>query len=345
MVETQESSVAPHANVGGQSREQERHIEEDAAKNLINQFKDDHLRRRRRASSFEFVIVSLILYSFLLVKFLEVGKLTDAVPANDALFLVMRSLFNDPIGVGLIILTAAEMFMIQLTKNTIIVNLATKSLPDFKINDQSIAPYIDTISANTQSISVSTNLSAASADEVEKCFRSMLRRSRSSLNDYSRRPNALLMVGGFVALLGLAFFFFTLPSTAVLPSEIQQKDLMRMMIDISPRLLMLLFIQILAGFFLKQHRAAIEDFRYYESIHRLREDMFASYLIKKNYGNKQDVSKITDELLKDRRLHIIKKGEILSSQDVYRSEANEMQGLAEKLLNLIKTEKKAADKP
>src|SRR5258708_11550799 len=36
-------------------------------------------------------------------------------------------------------------------------------------------------------------------------------------------------------------------------------------------LLMLLFIQVLAGFFLRQYRAGMEDFRYYEALVRRRE--------------------------------------------------------------------------
>jgi hypothetical protein len=69
-------------------------------------------------------------------------------------------------------------------------------------------------------------------------------------------------------------------------------------IQLLPRLLMLIFIQILAGFFLRQYRSSIKDFRYYKSVLRDRERQYISYTLRKSLDDKTALLKFADEALK-----------------------------------------------
>jgi hypothetical protein len=126
---------------------------------------------------------------------------------------------------------------------------------------------------------VHEKLAEDKSDTVKWEFQEYLHRSRAAASMAQRRPNALLFIGTIIALLGLVFFIVTLPDSRfgiVLPStgpaeEITSHDVWSTGLRLLPRLLMLIFIQVLAGFFLRQYRASMEDFRYYESILRDRE--------------------------------------------------------------------------
>src|SRR5262249_51825908 len=72
---------------------------------------------------------------------------------------------------------------------------------------------------------------------------------------------------------------------------------------------MLIFIQILAGFFLKQYRSSMEDFRYYESVLRNREAQNLSYALRKEINDKKSLVAFADEIIKDPKVGILSKGE------------------------------------
>ena len=64
-----------------------------------------------------------------------------------------------------------------------------------------------------------------------------------------------------------------------------------------PRLLMLIFIQVLAGFFLRQYRTSMEDFRYYDLVLRQREAQLLSYILRKQTGDKKAILTFAKEIM------------------------------------------------
>jgi hypothetical protein len=187
----------------------------------------------------------------------------------------------------------------------------------------------------------------ANLDPVERTFAAYISRSQTAVRFAQRRPNALLFVGTSVAVAGLIFFVLTLPGSRYLfiditPSTTDLKaDLWSSMLQLLPRLLMLIFIQVLAGFFLRQYRSSLEDFRYYESVLRYREAQYLSYTLRREMGDQKALLKFADEILKQREFGQLGKGQTTIALEAQRSELNEFGTLYEKFASLFARAEKA----
>lgn len=92
--------------------------------------------------------------------------------------------------------------------------------------------------------------------------------SRNLAQNLYGRSGVYLLVGVFVAFSGLAFFYMeTLSSTAYKGMEL--------VIVLAPKFGILFFIELVAFFFLRQYRSAMDEFRYYEAVKRKREETLA----------------------------------------------------------------------
>lgn len=98
--------------------------------------------------------------------------------------------------------------------------------------------------------------------------------SRKTAGKLFGRAGVYLFIGVMIAATGLAFFYAASSTAIAKPSA----DVSHALLDLAPRFGILFFIEFLAFFFLKQYRAAIDEFRYYEAITRSREEMVFSYL-------------------------------------------------------------------
>jgi hypothetical protein len=189
-------------------------------------------------------------------------------------------------------------------------------------------------------------------DEIERHFRTYIERSQAAKDSAQRRPTALLFIGGGTAILGVFFFIATLPGGAfgVLPTptstsmstpapSMTAQDLWPAALQLLPRLLMLIFIQVLAGFFLKQYRAAMEDFRYYESVLRHRESQYLSYILRKEPNGNQAMLKFADELLKEREFGVLVKGQTTTTIEAQRAEGNDINAFYERIAALVTPKK------
>lgn len=91
------------------------------------------------------------------------------------------------------------------------------------------------------------------------------------------RAGANLLAGVIIAFFGLNFFYYR--SLSMRPNF----DIMNHFLELIPGFGILFFIEFIAVFFLKQYRIAMDDFRYYESVRRHRQEnliilnMFAEY--------------------------------------------------------------------
>jgi hypothetical protein len=80
------------------------------------------------------------------------------------------------------------------------------------------------------------------------------------------RAGVYLIVGVFIAIGGLGFFYFRTPSVS------EQQTVVERALSLLPGFGILFFIEFVALFFLRQHRAAMDDFRYYDAVRRRREE-------------------------------------------------------------------------
>lgn len=106
--------------------------------------------------------------------------------------------------------------------------------------------------------------------------------SRQFAEDLYTRSGVYLLVGVGVAVSGLFFFYYQTPEF----SEVQ--SLTYLLLLLAPKFGILFFIELVAFFFLKQYRSAMDEFRYYESVARYREEVFCLFQMSVASGQKLD---------------------------------------------------------
>jgi hypothetical protein len=97
-----------------------------------------------------------------------------------------------------------------------------------------------------------------------------------------RRINTHLILGLFIGLVGLGVWFFSFSLETGGP--ISTADLVR---EMTPRLTILLFIELLAGFFLRQYRVGVEDFKYFLEVQRRLAARHIAYLLIRGTDDKE----------------------------------------------------------
>ncbi|MFQ2666582.1 hypothetical protein ACK3ZY_05595 [Aeromonas caviae] len=87
------------------------------------------------------------------------------------------------------------------------------------------------------------------------------------------RAGVYLLIGVIIAFSGLAFFYIeTAKDVPVIINDLIEKPTSSSILDMLPKFGILFFIEMVAFFFLRQYREAMDEYRYYESIKRRREE-------------------------------------------------------------------------
>jgi hypothetical protein len=107
---------------------------------------------------------------------------------------------------------------------------------------------------------------------------------------------------------------------------------------------MLLFIQVLAGFFLRQYRSSMEEFRYYEAVLRHREAQHLSYAIRDKMADKKALMYFANDLLKERDFGTLTRGKTTTMLEAQRAESNEFLSLYERLAAFVARKEKGERK-
>lgn len=312
-----------------------------------HEFYERH-RRRRLASMFELFIYVLavsgaIARAYVLMGAGPVYVITDSAVVFTTFLLVI------------------SVFFLLLTGSTPLVALFQKgSLQSFLNPMTGISDLLEIAAARTASKAIVgadlvpgdivrkiSKSQLIPPDKAEQTFLAYLARSQTAADNARRSPTALLLAGTFIALLGLVFFILTLPGSRYglfLPSDQtpSTQDIWSTFIQLLPRLLMLIFIQVLAGFFLRQYRLAMEDFRYYESILRHREAQYLSFTLRKSEGDQEALIEFAREIMKDQQYGVLGKGQTTAALEAMKAERNDFAGMYEKIAGLVAEGKKAA---
>ena len=108
-----------------------------------------------------------------------------------------------------------------------------------------------------------------------------LARSSRLADDTLRRSNTHLLLGLMMALAGV-FLFFMLNSRSPIPppNPMTWESVLVYSIALLPRFAILVFVEVTAGFFLKQYRLAMGDYRHFEELQRIRESELLSYSLR-----------------------------------------------------------------
>jgi hypothetical protein len=142
-----------------------------------------------------------------------------------------------------------------------------------------------------------TSETASVVDKPEHRLSLFARTSGKLAERLFNRGGVYLLVGVIIALVGVTFFFFqTLSITqAIHPltasaaptgPNLQSINIADILLLLGSRLGILFFIEFVAFFFLRQYRATMDEFRYYEAIKRSREDnLIILLLAKESWGD------------------------------------------------------------
>lgn len=185
---------------------------------------------------------------------------------------------------------------------------------------------------------------AGGADRIQGIVEQLLDRAKATASSAQARPSALLLIGGVIALAGLFFFFFTLPAM----TEQKALDIWMRLVLVTPRVLMLLFIQVLAGFFLRQYRSSMEEFRYYEAMLRRREEIALSYAIRKELNDRKLIAELAKTVLTTSDFSRLGKGETTTILEMHKNSDNEFDTLIGQLTRIVegaRVEKKKKSSP
>jgi hypothetical protein len=109
-------------------------------------------------------------------------------------------------------------------------------------------------------------------------------------NKIYTRSGVYLLFGVIIAFSGVLYFSFQ--KVSIPPKS----DISEIVGLLAPRFGILFFIEFIAFFFLKQYRAAMDEFRYYDTIKRNRESQLAIFLMATNELPEKDFTTVVDKL-------------------------------------------------
>jgi hypothetical protein len=154
------------------------------------------------------------------------------------------------------------------------------------------------------------------------------------------RSGVYLIFGVLIAFSGIAYF--SLQSISI--ATPQTTDISTQLIALAPRFGVLFFIEFIAFFFLKQYRAAMDEFRHYDAIKRNRESQLAIFLMAtKEFPEKSFVT-VVDKTNFFEYIGRLASGETTELLESNKQNKNEIEGIKDLLSELIK-KVKPTEKP
>lgn len=180
---------------------------------------------------------------------------------------------------------------------------------------------------------------ALSTDELSsspptKLFAYYAASSRRLSQSIYSRAGVYLLVGVFVAFSGLAFFYAQTAQLA--PSSLEG---MTLLVTLAPKFGILFFIELVAFFFLRQYRAAMDEFRYYEAIKRNREETLALIRIAADSGKPIDPIDLVKNESFFSKAGVLGKDQSTEIIESRKLEKNELD-LLEKVIDVVSRSKK-----
>lgn len=182
----------------------------------------------------------------------------------------------------------------------------------------------------TDSLSID-ELSASSATKLFSYYASSSRQLSQSIYG---RAGAYLLVGIIVAFSGLVFFY---SQTAQL--KFDGDDDFAILSELVPKFGILFFIELVAFFFLRQHRSTMDEFRYYEAIKRNREETLALIRIAADNGTPIDPIDLVKNDSFFSKSGVIAKDQTTEILESRKLEKNELD-LLEKVIDIVSRSKK-----
>lgn len=139
-----------------------------------------------------------------------------------------------------------------------------------------------------------------------------------------RNASLYLFSGVLIAIVGLGFFY-TQTLSAI---SLGVLDFSRTMLSLAPKFGILFFIELIAFFFLKQYRTSMDEFRYYESLKRSREETYAIVRLMMLDGGKIDMLKLIEKYGFRTKVDKLEAGQSLDHLEARKLDKSEIEILA-----------------
>lgn len=188
--------------------------------------------------------------------------------------------------------------------------------------------------AELRVLSDAMSTEALSSSPATKLFAYYASSSRRLSQSIYSRAGVYLLVGVLVAFSGLAFFY---SQTAQLSSVAPEG--FSLLISLAPKFGILFFIETVAFFFLRQYRAAMDEFRYYEAIKRNREETLALIRIAADSGKPFDPIDLVKNESFFSKAGVLGKDQSTEIIESRKLEKNELD-LLEKVIDVLSRSKK-----
>jgi hypothetical protein len=108
---------------------------------------------------------------------------------------------------------------------------------------------------------LSANVGSDDEEQPDDLFREVSVRASFLATRMEKRTNTYMILGVAMGFIGMFFWFWTFNSSLA-----KQMSVTEFVESAIPRITILLFIELLAGFFLRQYRIGVEDFKYFYEI-------------------------------------------------------------------------------
>jgi hypothetical protein len=159
------------------------------------------------------------------------------------------------------------------------------------------------------------------------------RSSRQLAKSIYGRAGVYLLVGVLVAFSGLAFFYAQTGALTATP------DIGAFFLVLAPKFGILFFIEFVAFFFLRQYRSAMDEFRYYEAVARVREEVVALFCLASDSGSPLQPLELVKYDSYFSKAGLLSKGQSTEILETRKMEKNEID-LLEKVVDTLARAKK-----
>ncbi|WP_415905965.1 hypothetical protein ACMXYX_10085 [Neptuniibacter sp. QD72_48] len=172
--------------------------------------------------------------------------------------------------------------------------------------------------------------------EISAYLHRLARDSEDLAKKIYNRSGVYLIFGVLIAFSGIFYFAFQSLSIS------DEMELGPLLIALAPRFGILFFIEFIAFFFLKQYRAAMDEFRHYESVKRTRESQLSIYLMATETFSETDFSKVIDKINFFENSGRLSHGETTELIELSKQNNSEIEALSSIVKDVIKAGKNAA---
>lgn len=169
--------------------------------------------------------------------------------------------------------------------------------------------------------------------EISAYLHGLTRESEELAKKIYNRSGVYLIFGVLIAFSGIFYFSFQSLSIS------GEMDIGTLLLALAPRFGILFFIEFIAFFFLKQYRAAMDEFRHYESVKRTRESQLSIYLMATETFSEKDFSKVIDKINFFERIGHLANGETTEVIELSKQNNSEIEALKEIVKEVVKSNK------